>query len=258
MMGTPGYMPPEQVRGLVDRIDARSDVWALGATIFVMLTATPLQRAATPQELLVLAMTTSVPPTGTLSARIPPEVSAILDRALAFDPAARFANAGEMRDALRAMQRVPMHATPAPTPAPRDGVGIAGDASPSLVSAKLRRIAVGIGVTTVLVGTLALARRQRAVNSTSAEAAPQAAPVEARSAESTDRASEPIVATSPDAASVSVRASVPTLIASVATAVASAPRRTTAKNGKAATVAPAAISAPAAPSSSESILDDRK
>lgn len=103
VMGTPGFMPSEQALGRTDAIDARTDVWALGATIFALITGSPLRRASTPQEVLLLAMTKPVPPTRTLHPKITGPLGAVLDRALAFDAKDRFAHAGELRVALQAV-----------------------------------------------------------------------------------------------------------------------------------------------------------
>jgi serine/threonine protein kinase len=58
VLGTPAFMPPEQARGRWDEVDARSDVWAVGATLFVALTGRLLRDAETPHEELLAAMQT--------------------------------------------------------------------------------------------------------------------------------------------------------------------------------------------------------
>src|SRR6185312_16296341 len=58
-VGTPGYMSPEQVLGLGDLQDARSDVYALGAILFEILTLRRLHRGASFDE---VAVSTSLPP----------------------------------------------------------------------------------------------------------------------------------------------------------------------------------------------------
>ena len=60
VMGTPAYMPPEQARGFWDEVDAQSDLWSVGATMYVALTGYPLRVGATTNEELLQAMT--VPP----------------------------------------------------------------------------------------------------------------------------------------------------------------------------------------------------
>jgi serine/threonine-protein kinase len=101
-MGTIGYMPPEQARGQGDAVDARSDLWAVGATLFTLTTGRALHEAATPNEALLLAMTEQVAPTRTLAPGLPGVVTDLLDTALAFDKQARFADARSMQAAVRA------------------------------------------------------------------------------------------------------------------------------------------------------------
>ncbi|HSO37539.1 MAG TPA: protein kinase [Labilithrix sp.] len=99
-MGTVGYMPPEQARGLVAEIDARTDVWAIGATLYSLLTARSLHEAATTNQSLLLAMTAPVPPMRELLPSLPPRVQELLDRSLAFAKDARFPSARAMKGAL--------------------------------------------------------------------------------------------------------------------------------------------------------------
>jgi serine/threonine protein kinase len=100
VLGTPAFMPPEQARGRWDEVDARSDVWAVGATLFVALTGRYLREGETPAEELLAAMG-PVGPMSTVAPEIPPPLAAVLDRALAHAPADRFATAREMQASLR-------------------------------------------------------------------------------------------------------------------------------------------------------------
>jgi len=104
-VGTLGYMSPEQARGRTSEVDPRSDVWAMGATLFTLLSARSLQEAETTNEALLLAMTVPVPPMATLLPALPLSVSALLDAALRFDKNERFADAREMQKALRDLRR---------------------------------------------------------------------------------------------------------------------------------------------------------
>ena len=100
-MGTPAFMPPEQARGRWDEVDPRSDLWAVGATMFALLTGRLVHVALTVNETLVLAVTERAPSVGGFSVRIPEEVVDLVDRALAYEKDARWASAREMQDALR-------------------------------------------------------------------------------------------------------------------------------------------------------------
>lgn len=102
-MGTPAYMPQEQARGLHREVDARSDVWAAAATLFSMLTAAKVRDAETNNELLVMAVTQPVAPIRERAPWISAPLAAVIDKALSFEKADRFASAQEMARALRAL-----------------------------------------------------------------------------------------------------------------------------------------------------------
>jgi serine/threonine-protein kinase len=101
-MGTPGFMSPEQTRGLWDEVDARTDLWALGATLFTAMAGRLVHEGRTVNELLLAGMTKPAPSLATLLPDAPPSVVALIDRALAFEREARWASAAEMRNAVRA------------------------------------------------------------------------------------------------------------------------------------------------------------
>jgi serine/threonine protein kinase len=100
VLGTPAFMPPEQACGRWDQVDARSDVWSVGATLFTTLTGRLLRDAETPALELAGAMQ-PLPPVRTLAPELPESLAAVLDCALAFDKDARFDGARGMRAALR-------------------------------------------------------------------------------------------------------------------------------------------------------------
>ncbi len=99
-IGTVGYVAPEQARGLVAEVDARSDVWSVGATFYTLLTGQTLHRAATSNEAFLLAMTTPVRSMRDLAPSLQADQQAFLDTALAFNKKDRFADAAVMRRAL--------------------------------------------------------------------------------------------------------------------------------------------------------------
>jgi serine/threonine-protein kinase len=102
VMGTPGYMPPEQIRGEVDQLDERADVFALGAILFEILTLTPLFNADSAQATLLATLRGA---DARASARapdraIPPELDALCERATRADPAERLGSARELHEAV--------------------------------------------------------------------------------------------------------------------------------------------------------------
>ena len=96
VVGTPEYMSPEQGRGRPT--DARSDIYALGVVVFELFTGRVPFRADSP--VATLMMHVEAPPPLDDPA-LPPDVAAVLERALAKDPRHRFQGAREMADALR-------------------------------------------------------------------------------------------------------------------------------------------------------------
>jgi serine/threonine-protein kinase len=100
-IGTPAFMPPEQARGRWSQVDARTDVWAVGATLLSLLAGKRPRKADTPNEELLLAMTQPLPPALTLAPHLPVPVARVLDRAVAFEQDDRFPDAETMRSALR-------------------------------------------------------------------------------------------------------------------------------------------------------------
>ena len=113
VFGTPAFMAPEQALGRTGEIDALSDVWAVGATAFLLLTGRLVHQAETSDETLVLSATQPAPAIGSVVDDVPPIIARVVDRALAFDKAGRWPNAQAMRDALIHAGRV---AWPCDTP----------------------------------------------------------------------------------------------------------------------------------------------
>jgi HEAT repeat protein/predicted Ser/Thr protein kinase len=110
IIGTPEYMSPEQARG--QKLDFRSDLYALGIVMFELLTGELPFRGETPLDTL-LKHVQEPPP---LEGRIQPELIPILRKALAKDPRERYASARGLVADLRATQGVPTAGT-APIPA---------------------------------------------------------------------------------------------------------------------------------------------
>jgi hypothetical protein len=92
-LGTVDFMSPEQLRG--QRTDARSDVYALGCLLYTTLTGSPPFHRATAAA-TITAHLESQPPRASDHSGIPDEFDDVLARALAKDPEARYASAGDL------------------------------------------------------------------------------------------------------------------------------------------------------------------
>jgi serine/threonine-protein kinase len=101
VLGTPGYMAPEQARGDSARVDARADIYALGAILFEILAGVPLHVGRTPAELLRSTLAGADARTSARGVRsVAPELEAICVRATQMDPSARFESARALHDAV--------------------------------------------------------------------------------------------------------------------------------------------------------------
>jgi serine/threonine-protein kinase len=102
VMGTVGYMAPEQARGMPDQVDARTDLFAVGAVMFRALSGRRIHEKKTTFDMSVAAMKEAAP---TLASALPaatPALAVAVDRALAFEKAGRWQSAREMFEGLRA------------------------------------------------------------------------------------------------------------------------------------------------------------
>jgi serine/threonine-protein kinase len=159
--GTPAFMSPEQARGKTKEIDERSDVWAIGATLFTLLAGTCVHDGESTNEIMVKAATEPARRIASLAPETPPLVAAVIDRALAFTPHQRFASAANMRDALVAAHGESFASAPSPSELAAFLVETP-QAGPSKPMVATRRVGDDGGTTAVPVATESTKARSRA------------------------------------------------------------------------------------------------
>ena len=98
-LGTPAYMSPEQAAA-ERTVDARTDVYSLGAVLYEMLTGEPPFTGPTPQAIIAKRLSTRATPVRVIRPDLPEQVDAAVGKALALAPADRFGSAGELSRAL--------------------------------------------------------------------------------------------------------------------------------------------------------------
>jgi hypothetical protein len=104
LVGSPGYMSPEQLMGKA--VDGRSDVFSLGAVLYELATGRgPFDAEHREDVLALMNNITNRPhePASRLNPKVPASLDAIVDRALAKKPADRYESAGKMAAELRAL-----------------------------------------------------------------------------------------------------------------------------------------------------------
>ena len=99
-MGTPAFMSPEQARGKSSLVGPKSDLWSVGATMFSLLTGLNVHEGESAQEVVFAVGSSPARSLAAVMPDAPQELVAIVDRALAFDPADRWPDAATMRDAV--------------------------------------------------------------------------------------------------------------------------------------------------------------
>ncbi|MGE0396646.1 MAG: protein kinase [Kofleriaceae bacterium] len=99
VFGTPGFMAPEQARG--EELSPSTDVYALGATLYQLLAGKPPMTGNSATEVIGKTLMNEIKPLPEVVEGVPPELIAIVDKALAFDGKVRYRNAGELAEDLR-------------------------------------------------------------------------------------------------------------------------------------------------------------
>ena len=120
VLGTPGFTAPEQARGEWDIVGARTDIWAVGATLFSLLTGRLVHEEQQTAAHLLRVSTEPAPPVRQVEPDLPDAVARLIDRALSFVPEARFGSAAEMRQAIASAYRLTTGQSLADKRAPSD------------------------------------------------------------------------------------------------------------------------------------------
>ena len=101
LIGTPYYMAPEQVNFRLGEIDARTDVYALGATLYELITLRPPIPGPTRDVVLSKIVRDEPTPPRRINRRIPRDLETICLKAMEKEPARRYQKAEEMAEDLR-------------------------------------------------------------------------------------------------------------------------------------------------------------
>ncbi|AKV01941.1 Serine/threonine protein kinase PknB [Labilithrix luteola] len=105
VVGTPAYMPPEQALGKRAEVDAQSDIWAVGATLFVCLAGVGVHEGGDAKSRLIATARNRARPLASVAPEVPRGVASVVDRALAYEKEERWPSADTMREALRWARR---------------------------------------------------------------------------------------------------------------------------------------------------------
>ena len=101
LLGTIAFMAPEQARGEVAEIDVQTDLWCVGATMYMLLSGQFIRDAANVRAMLMSAAHSEVPSIGKVVAGLPAELVDMVDFVLSLDKGRRWPSAAAMRRALR-------------------------------------------------------------------------------------------------------------------------------------------------------------
>ncbi|MCC6624177.1 MAG: serine/threonine protein kinase [Deltaproteobacteria bacterium] len=185
LIGTPGYMAPEQSTG--GAVDARADVFALGATMYEMLVGLRAFDGHTPIDVLIASARDPFVPIASVRPDVPPALAAIVERCLAKQPADRYPDGDALASALRALATTapagpalamdtlggaPAPAAIAQTAPPAAPVSAATPVAAPVAPRPARSRALVLGVSVVVLGGLAAFALTRSSDGTSPDGPP--------------------------------------------------------------------------------------
>ena len=143
VMGTPRYMSPEQARG--EKVDARTDIFSLGVTLYEMVAGRPPFAGVTPNEIIATILRDSPPPLADCAPDASPEMDRILTRALRKNREERYQTVSEM---LADLQRLKSH--------PEQIAGFPSKVFSSLRQSRRARAISGVALVVLLAGVWAV------------------------------------------------------------------------------------------------------
>ncbi len=104
-LGTPAFMAPEQALGKTRELDAQTDLWAVGATLFTMLSGKLVHGSENAAQAVVSAATKPAPPLSSIAPDTPESLVTLVDKALSFDKTSRFESAAAMGEEVSRVHR---------------------------------------------------------------------------------------------------------------------------------------------------------
>jgi serine/threonine-protein kinase len=201
IMGTPCFMSPEQLRSTRD-VDARADIWSMGAILHALLTGTPPYDGESNADVSAKIIRDLPTPVRELRPEVPAELEAIILKCLEKDPDARFADVAELAKALAevtvrdsvkssaarvvrgSFANAPTMASTPPPPIVASGPtrtasawGETGGSGKHATPRSTRRLAGTVAAVAVvaILGTLGVVRLQHGASAPAASAAPSVA-----------------------------------------------------------------------------------